>query len=183
MPHTKAALANKFDEWESYLGALKLPAWDELPTLELYMDQVVIVLNDYPGMYAAGEDKTVTQAMINNYVKQKLIPPPVKKKYSRVHLALLMIICTLKQTLNISVVKEMLPAWDGDAVRRFYDRFITVQKGFGAYFVNQVRAAAEPIFAGGDEADAEVTDFIISAAVASCYAKLLTEKMIIYKNE
>lgn len=94
-----------------------------------------------------------------------------------------MIICTLKQTLNISVVKEMLPAWDGDAVRRFYDRFITVQKGFGAYFVNQVRAAAEPIFAGGDEADAEVTDFIISAAVASCYAKLLTEKMIIYKNE
>ena len=42
---------------------------------------------------------------------------------------------------------------------------------------------AEPIFAGGDEADAEVTDFIISAAVASCYAKLLTEKMIIYKNE
>lgn len=108
MPHTKAALANKFDEWESYLGALKLPAWDELPTLELYMDQVVIVLNDYLGMYAAGEDKTVTQAMINNYVKQKLIPPPVKKKYSRVHLALLMIICTLKQTLNISVVKEML---------------------------------------------------------------------------
>ncbi len=93
MPHTKAALANKFDEWESYLGALKLPAWNELPTLELYMDQVVIVLNDYLGMYAAGEDKTVTQAMINNYVKQKLIPPPVKKKYSRVHLALLMIIC------------------------------------------------------------------------------------------
>lgn len=75
MPHTKAALANKFDEWESYLGALKLPAWDELPTLELYMDQVVIILNDYLGMYAAGEDKTVTQAMINNYVKQKLIPP------------------------------------------------------------------------------------------------------------
>ena len=142
MPHTKVALANKFDEWESYLGALKLPAWDELPTLELYMDQVVIVLNDYLGMYAAGEDKTVTQAMINNYVKQKLIPPPVKKKYSRVHLALLMIICTLKQTLNISVVKEMLPDWDGDAVRWFYDRFITVQKGFGAYFVNQVRAAA-----------------------------------------
>lgn len=133
MPHTKAALANKFDEWESYLGALKLPAWDELPTLELYMDQVVIVLNDYLGMYAAGEDKTVTQAMINNYVKQKLIPPPVKKKYSRVHLALLMIICTLKQTLNISVVKEMLPDWDGDAVRRFYDRFITVQKGFGIF--------------------------------------------------
>lgn len=183
MPHTKAALANKFDEWENYLGALKLPAWDELPTLELYMDQVVIVLNDYLDMYAAGEDKTVTQAMINNYVKQKLIPPPVKKKYSRVHLALLMIICTLKQTLNISVVKEMLPDWDGDVVRRFYDRFITVQKGFGAYFVGQVRAAAEPIFAGNDEAEAEVTDFIISAAVASCYAKLLTEKMIIYKNE
>lgn len=57
MPHTKAALANKFDEWESYLGALKLPAWDELPTLELYMDQVVIVLNDYLGMYAAGGTK------------------------------------------------------------------------------------------------------------------------------
>lgn len=183
MPHTKAALANKFDEWESYLGALKLPAWNELPTLGLYMDQVVIVLNDNLGIYAAEDGKAVTQAMINNYVKQKLIPPPVKKKYSRVHLALLMIICTLKQTLNIALVKEMLPEWEEDAVRRFYERFITVQKAFGTYFVGQVRTAAEPIFAGDDASEAEVTDFIISAAVASCYAKLLTEKMIIYKNE
>ena len=108
MPHTKAALANKFDEWESYLGALKLPAWDELPTLELYMDQVVIVLNDYLGMYAAGEDKTVTQAMINNYVKQKLIPPPVKKKYSKEHVLLLIFIYYYKGIIPMNEIQTLL---------------------------------------------------------------------------
>ena len=158
---------------------------EDIPNIDLYMDQVLTFMDRKlrSAVRPQTEDRVLTKTMINNYAKNDLLPPPVKKKYSRVHLALLMIICTLKQTLNISVVKDMLPDWDGDAVRRFYDRFITVQKGFGAYFVNQVRAAAEPIFAGGDEADAEVTDFIISAAVASCYAKLLTEKMIIYKNE
>ncbi len=184
MPHTKEELSLKFDEWEGYLANLCLPAWDELPTLELYMDQVVIVLNEYLGIYSAGDDdKAVTQAMVNNYVKQKLIPPPVKKKYGRVHLSLLMMICTLKQTLSIPHVKSMLPGWEEDEVRRFYTRFISVQKGFGSYFATQVRTIAQPIFDENGTADDEITDFMIRSSVASCYSKLLTEEMIAYKNE
>ena len=47
MLNTKAEIAAKLHEWEEFLNKLRLPYWDELPTLELYMDQVIIVLNDY----------------------------------------------------------------------------------------------------------------------------------------
>jgi hypothetical protein len=46
---------------------------------------------------------------VNNYVKQRLLPPPVNKKYSRKHLALLIMICTFKQSLSMAAVSKMLP--------------------------------------------------------------------------
>lgn len=186
MLNTKAEIAAKLHEWEEFLNKLRLPYWDELPTLELYMDQVIIVLNDYLDYYASesGDEKLITPAMVNNYVKQKLIPAPVKKKYGRVHLALLMMICTLKQTLCMAAVGSMLPKGDEESISRSYDHFIDVQKSFGKYFAREVKAAAEPMLshAGGAGEELEVTDFVISSAVAASYAKLLTEKVIAYIN-
>ena len=46
--------------------------------------------------------------MINNYVKHGMMPAPVKKKYSREHVAYLIIICSLKQALPISDIKELI---------------------------------------------------------------------------
>ena len=172
MLNTKAEIAAKLHEWEEFLNKLRLPYWDELPTLELYMDQVIIVLNDYLGYYASESGD------------EKLIPAPVKKKYGRVHLALLMMICTLKQTLCMAAVGSMLPKGDEESISRSYDHFIDVQKSFGKYFAREVKAAAEPMLshAGGAGEELEVTDFVISSAVAASYAKLLTEKVIAYIN-
>ena len=53
------------------LGQRRLPAWEELPDLALYMDQVLSLTARYlPG----GEGKALTSAMVNNYVKQKVLP-------------------------------------------------------------------------------------------------------------
>ena len=57
-----------------------LPAWEELPDIELYMDQVVALTNRYLGNVT--KEKQLTASMVNNYVKMTALPEPVKKKYA-----------------------------------------------------------------------------------------------------
>ena len=86
-----------------------MPRWDELPDIELYLDQVVNYLEKHLGIYVANkEEKIITKTMINNYVKLNIIPAPNKKKYSREHLAYLLIICSLKQVMPIPKIKELI---------------------------------------------------------------------------
>ncbi len=85
----------------------KAPAWDSIPDIELYMDQVLMLLNKYIGVFFTTEDG-VTASMLNNYVKQKLVPPPEKKKYDRNRLSLFCIICILKRVLSITQIRLLL---------------------------------------------------------------------------
>ena len=79
------------------LGQRRLPAWEELPDLALYMDQVLSLTARYlPG----GADKALTAAMVNNYTKNGLLPRAVGKKYNREHLAYLTAICVLKRVMS-----------------------------------------------------------------------------------
>ena len=84
---------NKYEE----ILKFKCPRWNELPEIELYMDQVVNLLDKKLAVFAVDNEKTVTSTMINNYVKQKIITPPVKKKYDRSHVCNLFIILLLKK--------------------------------------------------------------------------------------
>ena len=88
--------------------AAKLPRWEELPDLELYMDQVLALIERYLGSCAGFDRKGLTASMVNNYVKLGVMPPPVKKRYTRVHLAYLVMICLLKSSLPIEVIKKLL---------------------------------------------------------------------------
>ncbi|MGN0244087.1 MAG: DUF1836 domain-containing protein, partial [Lachnospiraceae bacterium] len=57
---------------------------------------------------AKEDDKVMTKTMINNYTKNKLLPPPVKKKYSREHIILLIYIYYLKNFLTIADIDVLL---------------------------------------------------------------------------
>ncbi len=46
--------------------------------------------------------------MVNNYVKQGLLPPTVKKRYSREHVARLIEICIAKQVHSITEISRLL---------------------------------------------------------------------------
>ena len=85
-----------------------LPRWEELPDLELYMDQVLALIERYLGSYPGFDRKGLTASMVNNYVKLGVMPPPVKKRYARVHLAHLVMICLLKTSLPIEIIKKLL---------------------------------------------------------------------------
>ena len=72
------------------LEHFKLPRWNDLPSIDLYLDQVLSLLDEYLGEYLELDGKKVmTKTMINNYAKNDLLPPPVKKKYSKEHMYLL----------------------------------------------------------------------------------------------
>ena len=68
-------------------SAFHCPRWEELPKLLLYMDQVILVLEETLSLFVEEKENVVTSTMINNYVKHKVIPAPVKKKYEKEHLA------------------------------------------------------------------------------------------------
>ncbi len=98
-------------KFEDYFKIVKhkLPYWDEIPEIDLYVDQVITLMDKYLSFHKTDENvPVVTHAMINNYVKLGIMPPPVKKKYSREHVAYLIIICSLKQALPISDIKELI---------------------------------------------------------------------------
>lgn len=88
---------------------IHIPRWNELPEIDLYLDQVVGYLEKYLDHYNANtEDKIITKTMINNYVKLGIMPAPEKKKYSRQHIAYLIVICILKQVYSISDIGKLI---------------------------------------------------------------------------
>jgi len=116
----KDNLSKAFEKLEKTKTTNTVPSWEQLPAIELYMDQVIILLNQY-----VNTNTPITQSMVNNYVKLKVIPAPVKKRYSKIHLAYLIIFCTLKQTLSISTIQKIMPVDLGEEqVVKVYEAFI-----------------------------------------------------------
>ncbi|TFG81594.1 MAG: DUF1836 domain-containing protein, partial [Erysipelotrichales bacterium] len=82
---------------------IHLPRWEELPSIELYKEQVLELLDQ---AIRPLNLKPITSSMINNYTKLGWIPAPVKKKYSRKHVAHIFIIALLKDVFEISEISS-----------------------------------------------------------------------------
>ena len=85
----------------------RLPRWDELPDIELYMDQVITLMGKYFGWLSPQDESVLTSSMINNYVKIGIIPAPIKKKYSRTHLFRLIIILKREQKMKFLIFSHL----------------------------------------------------------------------------
>ncbi len=112
---------------EKYIETLlnhRLPRWNELPDFELYMDQVISLMQKYLFAYILPEE-TLTPSMINNYVKMDVLPAPKKKKYNKEHLAKLIVICLMKKQAPLNainfVMNEQITA---NGLDSFYNYFI-----------------------------------------------------------
>lgn len=82
---------------------------DDIPSIELYMDQVTTFMENHLDHNKRNdEDKIMTKTMINNYTKNNLLPPPNKKRYSKEHLVLLIYIYYLKNLLSINDIQTLL---------------------------------------------------------------------------
>lgn len=108
------------------INEFHIPRWNELPNVDLYLDQVVNLINSTlsPYIFLNNDKKKeniqlLTKTMINNYVKNNLIEAPEKKLYSKIQLAKLFVICILKQVYSmqdistlISIALEKTKAWE-----------------------------------------------------------------------
>ena len=82
---------------------------DEIPQIDLYMDQVTTFMEKHLGeLKRYPEDKVLTKTMINNYAKNNLLPSPVKKKYTQEHILLLVFIYYFKNLLSFTDIETVL---------------------------------------------------------------------------
>lgn len=189
MTFDKALIAGKLRRWERYLDEYRLPAWEELPNIGLYMDQVVTLLTQYLDYMPPElrEEQVITPAAINNYVRKKIMPEPIKKKYYRVHIAYLIMVCTLKQCLSIPTLQTIIPmGLSEEELKKTYSSYVMRHRMACTYFVKQVRIAAGGIL--DHEPESEITtddtsDLISMVAVISGFARLMAEKLLLLEGK
>ena len=100
------------------------PRWNELPGIPLYMDQVILVLDESLAPFAEEDGHVVTATMINNYVKQKVIIPPGGKRYGREQMATLIMLCLLKRVFSINETMGLIGLFtENAALGDAYDVF------------------------------------------------------------
>ena len=94
---------------ESILNKINLIDANDIPNIDLYMEQVTTFMESHLGnLKRSPDDKVLTKTMINNYAKNHLLPSPDKKKYSRNHMILLTFIYYFKNVLPINDIKTLM---------------------------------------------------------------------------
>jgi hypothetical protein len=133
-------------DWLNDIRPDGMSGWEHLPDIGLYMDQVLTFVERQLAMYRRGDDdRLVTAAMVNNYIKDGLVPRAESKKYAPPHLALLLMIGTLKQVLSIPDIKRMISADIGpSSVEKLYGRFLELQRAALRDTTDLVRRAGLP---------------------------------------
>ncbi|MBO4831731.1 MAG: DUF1836 domain-containing protein [Oscillospiraceae bacterium] len=189
MNYDKRLIAGKLRRWEKYLDDYRLPLWSDIPDIGLYMEQVIILLKQYLDYLPPElkEAQFITAATINNYVRKKVMPEPVKKKYYRTHIAYLIMICSLKQCLSIPTLQKMIPmGLTEKQLEETYSAYAERHRLACRYFLEQVRMAAGGILDHEPESEYtadNTTDLISQVAVISGFARLLAEKLLLLEGK
>ena len=181
MSYDKALVAGKLRRWETYLKTYRLPDWEQIPDLGLYMEQVVLLLRQYLDYLPPElkDEEFITAAAINNYVRTRIMPEPIKKRYYRIHIAYLLVICTMKQGLSIALIQKLLPAGlTENEVRTIYASYAERHALAAAFFIEQVRGVAGPILDHTETtpfSTERTEELIISAAIIGGLSRLLAD--------
>lgn len=182
MQYDKDLVAHKLRRWDKFITDYHLPEWETIPDFGLYMDQVIVLLEQYLSFIpspAGTKEHFVTSSTINNYVRLKIMPAPVKRKYHRVHIAYLIMILTMKQSLSISDVQKVIPPDSSEEeVRVVYESYSEKFRRLALFFNQQVQSGAEGIHTPGQSTDNAVELLVIESALIAGFSKILAEKLI-----
>ena len=82
--------------------------WEDLPDIALYMDQLISYM---PRQLIHFDESTpLTSAMVNNYIKDGLVPRAEGKRYGPIHLGYLTAVVALKQVLSVRDIGALMGA-------------------------------------------------------------------------
>lgn len=183
-----------FDYDEAYrklserMRTLHISRISEMPRIELYMDQLLAIVTGELSFLQTPGETLVTGAMVNNYVKQRILPAPVKKRYTRRHIATLLFICTFKRAFPIAQIKEMrdaLVACGLDAERSYDELCGALERTVAAQFPASRGTSDIPLLPDvrfldedGDERSAELAH-LFGAGIVSVASKVYVEQMLV----
>ena len=166
---------------------------EDIPNIDLYMDQVTTFMDKCLAQYKRYEDdKVLTKTMINNYTKAKIFPAPVKKKYSRTHLMLLIMIYHLKSVLSIkdigilfqSALTEPNKLKQERMIESIYKGFVSLQKQTIIYLAGAAEGQPDESFYGKesilmyDDDETKRIMMTLALAIRANTEKQLAEKVL-----
>lgn len=166
---------------------------DEIPNIDLYMDQVTTFMNDHMKSSKRYEDdKILTKTMINNYAKNELLPPPLKKKYSKEHVMVLIFIYYFKNILSIKDIETLLKPITGNyfhtdkelSFTDLYEEVCSLEKSRIDHLkedITEIYRTSSETFSDADEENREflrLFSFICTLSFDVYVKKQLIEKLV-----
>ena len=181
MIYDNELVAQKLEVWDKYLDKYRLPTWDQIPNMGLYMDQVISLIGRYlDKLFSETDDITmITPSTINNYVRLKIMPAPRKKRYFREHIAYLIVICSLKQSMSMNNIQKILPYdLSEEEVKKQYESYVAQFAKMARFFLIQSRLTAMPVVQRRTDSDDAVEDLVRMGAILSVLFKMMSERII-----
>jgi hypothetical protein len=161
---------------------------DDIPEIDLYMDQVIQLFeNKFLSTKRNEDEKVLTKTMINNYAKGKLFFPIKNKKYSKEHLILISLIYQLKGAISISDIKTTLDGVNNKVMKEemdleaFYHSYLNIHTKNAKSFHKEIKLHAEEVTEEiGDMDDPHLEQILMIASLAniSNMYRRAAEKMI-----
>ncbi len=167
---------NEITELISSMSDKRPPSYESMPDIELYMDQVLSYLSRW--QLSLRDTDKLTSAMVNNYIKDGLLPRAAGKKYSRDHLVYLSVISRLKQVLSVKDMGVLLTSeMHGEDASVYLDEFNKILDSDIGYLTKQ--------YADTPELDVETAalQLAVHSYVCKIACEYLLDKMSAQKDE
>lgn len=164
------------------LKELKLPRYKDLPDFGIYSEQLVEIVNKaLEAMF--DKDNKLTKSMVNNYVKHKIMPSPIKKRYFRNHIVYCIVITVFKNNLSIAEI-------DGGILHELKKSSIEESYNYFCDKIESVMRLIIDILDKQDDPDTKMTATIdmdldkrngLTLAIVSVCTKVITQKLLEYE--
>jgi len=171
----------------SFLNQIEL---SKIPNINLYMDQALTFMNE--NLYKNNpNDKILTKSMINNYVKNNLLPKPENKKYFPQHIINLIYVFYMKQILTLDDVKSICNSYTDDHFKlndmsNLYNVFLNVEKEQVKKLEDEVQSLATNLYSNPsckefDDSEKLFLLILLLSSRANTY-KIMIEKLLEYNS-
>ncbi|MBR7794437.1 MAG: DUF1836 domain-containing protein [Bacillota bacterium] len=152
---------------------------EEIPDLDLYMDQVIQLFENKFGILKRDEnEKVLTKTMINNYAKGKLFFPIENKKYSKVHMMLIAMIYQMKGALSINDVKVTLDPLntmiteEGFDLTDLYKRYVQMADESMGQLKDEMSLLSEEVTKHIVALDSEKSDYLTQLLLVASFVNM-----------
>ncbi len=166
----------------SGLNELKLPRYKDLPDFGIYSEQLVEIVNKALEVMF-DEDNKLTKSMVNNYVKHKLMPSPIKKRYYRNHIVYCIVISVLKNILTMAEIDAgILHELKKSPIEDSYNYFCNKVEEVMRLVINILEKQSSPEIKGTASIDIDLDNRNgLTLAIVSVCTKVITQKLLEYE--